>query len=785
MPAVCFAVGAWFGGRTDADFAKFLLAAGVILAAAVWRSPRPGSHLALLVGLGLAGAGIGSRASLGAADGSAVQDGPHRIEGLVEGVWDREDGFSVQVALETVDGAKVRGAAALASKARLYEGQRISAAVRMARLRGPDNPGQYDWAAAKLRAGVLWSGRLVTLESQSPPSRWRVRMAQLRSELAEATARLAPSQEAAALFLTLAAGLRASLSDEAERDFSASGLAHVLSVSGLHVAALALCVLAALRWLLTRLPGISGDVRRPAALASVPLIWAYVVFTGWQPPAVRSALMASLVLVGLTFPRPADALNALAFALVGLVLVRPSAVAELSLQLSFTAVLALLLLTPALLSPFCGEARQRPDPADRFAHWRAKAQDACLQTFFASIAVTLATAPLAAAAFQRISIAGLVSNVVAMPLCAALTLVAAFAAAVFVVAPWAATPLLWAGAWMSELLMALARLFARTPLSVLDLTAFPAPAAAAYAAALAVFALVPRGRLAALAVVAGLIGAQLVGPLGSRDEVRVTFLAVGQGDSVVISAGGQHALVDGGGVPQGADVGERVVLPFLRQQRIRALDLAVLSHPHPDHALGLISAVRQLPARRVWYAAGTEGGLTSALIAAAQGAEIEAVEAGSATARIGPAELTVLGPPADRELLEGVNDRSAVLLLRHGEVTFLLTGDVEEAGEAELRLPGTVTVLKAPHHGSRTSSGWALVEASRPRYVVFCVGRNNRFGFPHPEVVERWQAVGARCLRTDRAGAITFVSDGRDVRLETWHPAGGEAVAPDGLRAHL
>ena len=112
-----------------------------------------------------------------------------------------------------------------------------------------------------------------------------------------------------------------------------------------------------------------------------------------------------------------------------------------------------------------------------------------------------------------------------------------------------------------------------------------------------------------------------------------------------------------------------------------------------------------------------------------------------------------------------------MLRVRHGAVSVLLPGDGEADGEAAL-LPalGPVTVLKAPHHGSRTSSTPELLQRLRPRYVVFCVGRNNRYGFPHPEVAERYRALGTECLRTDIDGAVTLESDGRDVRLVPYLP---------------
>lgn len=279
-----------------------------------------------------------------------------------------------------------------------------------------------------------------------------------------------------------------------------------------------------------------------------------------------------------------------------------------------------------------------------------------------------------------------------------------------------------------------------------------------------------RWRWAALAAPAAL-AIHLAGPQRT-DALSVTFLAVGHGDAVVLSSQGHHALIDGGGVPQGHDTGRRFVLPFLRQQRISRLNLAVLSHAHPDHALGLISTLEEVPVDRLWLPAEVgDGPLVQELVAAAGDAQLEEQEMGSASYRLGAARIEVLGPPLDRSQLEGENDRSIVLLARHGEVSFLLMGDVEAAGEAALGV-GQVTVVKAAHHGSDTSSTPELVAKTTPRHVVFCVGRHNRFDFPRADVVRRWQAVGARCHRTDVDGAITFKSDGREVTVETFNPPG-------------
>jgi competence protein ComEC len=280
-----------------------------------------------------------------------------------------------------------------------------------------------------------------------------------------------------------------------------------------------------------------------------------------------------------------------------------------------------------------------------------------------------------------------------------------------------------------------------------------------------------RGRWRWLALATPLAAlVHVLAPVQAASQLEVTFLSVGHGDATVLSHAGRHVLIDAGGVPNGADVGQRFVVPFLRQKRISSLELAVLTHAHPDHALGLVSTLEQVPTRRLWLPPSPTGPLINDVVDAAEGAEVEVIERGHEGLVLGDVRFEVLGPPVDRVLIEDENDRSIVLKVTHGAVSFLLTGDIEAAGEEALGEVGEVTVVKAPHHGSDTSSSAGLVASTRPRFVVFCVGRYNRFRFPRAEVVERWEQAGARCYRTDLDGAITFRSDGIDVSVETYSP---------------
>ncbi len=235
---------------------------------------------------------------------------------------------------------------------------------------------------------------------------------------------------------------------------------------------------------------------------------------------------------------------------------------------------------------------------------------------------------------------------------------------------------------------------------------------------------------------------------------------------------GLALLIDGGGSVVGDfDPGREIVVPFLESRGIRKLTALTLTHPHPDHANGLPAVLRSFEVGELW-----ESGEPCPLPACEQIAALErtrgtrhlSLGTGRFVRDLDGVDLVLRSPRLpegyDREL--GPNDNSRVFGLTYGKCTALLTGDIEATAEARLVASGVelgAFLLKAPHHGSDTSSTQAFVDRVHPRAVVFSVGPRNRFNFPRPEVSDRYQRIGAQSYRTDRQGAVTVETDGEQV----------------------
>jgi competence protein ComEC len=380
--------------------------------------------------------------------------------------------------------------------------------------------------------------------------------------------------------------------------------------------------------------------------------------------------------------------------------------------------------------------------------------------------------------------AGLVLNLLAVPAMGVVQ-IAALIVTVADAVPQLAAPAAWAAHVAATALVSSAHLATDVPW----LTArVPPPAAGwvlTYYASLA-GVVATRGRVRVCAAVAfastliaigsGVDVAGLARPHPSQ-ALRLTMFDVGQGESMLLETpSGESILLDTGGAPFGGglDIGRRVLAPALWVRGVRSLDAVLITHGDPDHLGGAIGVLEDFKPQRLWDGIRVRHHAPSETlldVAAQRGLPVESLRAGR---DVGDERLRmrVLHPAEpDWERRRVRNDDSIVLEVVYGEVGILLTGDISaeiERSIAPLLTPVRTRILKVAHHGSRTSTSQALLDAWRPDIAVISCGRGNRFGHPAIEVLRRLEASGATVFRTDRDGQITIETDGSSLRTRTY-----------------
>jgi competence protein ComEC len=582
-------------------------------------------------------------------------------------------------------------------------------------------------------------------------------------------------------------------SDDAA-SFRGSGLAHLLAVSGAHVALVVGGLVAILRALLRRWAWLATrvDVSRPASLVGAIAAPIYAQLSGDAASARRAAWMATAMLLARAADRRADVWRALAASVIAMVAMDPLTPFDASFAMSLGATIGLLTVGPWLL------ARLAPrtlfaEPSPSFAV-RARRRLASAAT--ASLAATIGCAPMVLAMGAGLPTLGVLANLVAVPLgeVVALPLSNALAALGAIgVRGGVAKAIAAALAIDLRALRAVAAFAASPPaLSSIAQLRLPPPTSwqlVVAASAIVVATTVPRVRARPAPLVVAAIAAWLafegraVAAGRPRGLLRVTAIDVGQGDATLVDLpDGGAMLVDAGGeVGSSFDPGAAIVSPILAARRRSRLDVVVLSHPHPDHfgglaaALGLARAPRDVGA--FWDTGQGEeervGGAYGALLLAMRARAVPIVRPDALCDRprsIGGARVEVLHPCPRFDPAHGANDNSFVLRVSYGRRAALLVGDAEHAAEASLLSKAAsrlhADLLKVGHHGSRTSSGAAFVDAVGPSTAIVSCGVRNRFDHPHSTTLATFARAGVRLFRTDRDGSVRWTTDGDRVWVE-------------------
>jgi competence protein ComEC len=572
---------------------------------------------------------------------------------------------------------------------------------------------------------------------------------------------LAVTPDQQALVRALVIGDR-QLPPSQRRQLAKTGLSHLFAISGLHLGLLALLLYTAGRWLYRRSERLLllAPPGRLLPVVLLPLLWLYLQFTGNALSTRRAFYMAIAGALLLIIGRRTRPLQALASVALVMLCSAPLSLFEPAWQLSMAGVGGILLLLPTW--------QRRIAALPRWWRWPTGLAAT-------SLAATIATTPLVLSHFHLLAPAGLLNNLLAVPLIG-----------------FGAVPLGLSGALLDPLWPAGGAALYRLCGQICQLTLqgacqlsqgpllsvkvwYLSPRILTGVAILCLSLLVPRwtGRWLYLRVpllMAALLLILL--PQEAPQTLTVTALSVGQGEALLLSQPQTgHYLIDGGGIYGSTfDVGARLVAPALARLGVSSLEAVILTHDHPDHRQGLVEILNHFPIKSFWSAqtlAELHPEIREPLLR--RDIPLRTFARGWTTLNQGPVEKLALYVPSQKA--PEVNDRSMVLYARHGQDGLLLTGDLERQGVVDLLTHppvGPVTLLKLPHHGSRYSEPWRLIEALQLQQVFTSSGRHNSFGLPHREVSEALAAQGLRLNDTGRDGSLRFSSDGSGWQLQHW-----------------